>query len=329
MRGRYQPYPDLWRPKLGFIAADATMFLWIVLCIYIGSKVHDAFWTLHVLADAVMATGTGVAETGQQIDRVVTGVQSVASNLAGIDVALRNALGAVLTLISLPMDTAGKTLETIGQQLTQALQELQHNVESVLGVGSILRTAIDPLLALAQKITDLGGGVLSVGQDLQKKVRDLQQTAETLPTIRAGLFQALTPLHSLPHGIIAIGRGTVAQGQQELVAIGNLAQLMGGLAAAVPVCLALRRYVPWRLSATRSFRYLDAILRQPGATEVPATMQYLAGRAIYTLPYDRLVHYTRDPIGDWLAGHYHQLARAAMAEEGLDLKRYVARQRQE
>jgi hypothetical protein len=122
-----------------------------------------------------------------------------------------------------------------------------------------------------------------------------------------------------------MGRGTVAQGQQELVAIGNLAWLMGVLVAAVPVCVALWRYLPWRIGVTRSGHHLDAILRQPGATEVLATLQVLAGRAIYTLPYDRLVQYTPDPIGAWHSGRYYPLARAALAEEGLDLERYLRR----
>lgn len=330
MIGRYRLYPHLWHAKMRFIIADITMLLWIVLWIYVGVKVHDAFWTLHSLADAIIATGTSVSTTGTRIDQVVTGVQSVASNLAPIELALRNALTAVLNLIAAPIDAIGKTLQTIGQQLTQALQGLQHDVDGLVwGVGSTLHTAIDPLIALSRTIVDLGSSVVSSGQDLHHKVAELQKTADTLPAVRAGITRAVSPLHSIPQGIVAIGHGAVTQGQQELAAIGNLALLMGILAAAVPVCLALWRYLSWRISATQSFHNLDSILlRQQNATAVATTMQVLAGRALYTLPYERLVQYTPDPIGEWHAGHYYHLARAALAEEGLDLERYLQHQQE-
>ena len=324
MTGRYRPYPDLWGPKLRFITRDAAMVLWIVVWIALGVTVHDAFATLQVLAEAVIATGAGITATGTQIDQVVTGVQGVASTLAWMERALRHALAAVLTLVAAPLGAVARALQTIGQQLTHALEGLQHTVAgAVWGVGSTLATAVDPLLSLAHTLTDLGASVGGAGQALQAKVGDLQNIVTIAPTIQAGLARAVRPLHALPQGIMALGRGTVAHRQQELVAIGHLAWLMGVLVAAVPVAWGLWRYLRWRSGATRSFRHLDAILRQPGAAEVAATLQVLAGRALYTLPYDRLMRYTQDPLAAWHTGRYQDLARAAMADEGLDLERYL------
>jgi len=51
----------------------------------------------------------------------------------------------------------------------------------------------------------------------------------------------------------------------------------------------------------------------------------LAARAIYTMPYDRLLAYSPDPISEWREGRYYNLARATMSEEGLDVRRYLRR----
>lgn len=205
-------YPDLWRPRLGYLFADLVCLLWIALWLYIGDAVYRAVMTLSVIANGVIATG----------------------------------------------------------------------------------------------------------QAMNAAVADVQQRIDDVPLIGGNLHGLLTPLHNIPNGLID-------QGQQELAAIHHLALLLGIGVAAIPVFVTLLRYLTWRARKTRGFRNLDRMLRRPGAKAVSTTMQVLAGRALYTLPYDQLLSYSPDPIAEWREGRHYNLARATMAEEGLDLRRYLRR----
>jgi hypothetical protein len=161
-------------------------------------------------------------------------------------------------------------------------------------------------------------GVITAGRQVNDAVSQVQQAVASLPLVGSGLRDDLNPLHGVP-------RAVMATGYQELQAIHHLALLLGGVVAGVPLLAVALIYLPLRRRKARRFRSLARMVRQPGANAVSATMQVLAARALYTLPYDRLLRYSRDPIGEWREGRYYNLARAAMAEEGLDLRRYLRR----
>src|SRR5436305_8158791 len=161
-------------------------------------------------------------------------------------------------------------------------------------------------------------GVIAVGRQVNDAVSQVQQAVGGLPLVGPGLRADLNPLHGVP-------RTVMATGYQELQAIHHLALLLGGVVAGVPLLAVALIYVPLRRRRARGFRSLARMVRQPGANAVAATMQVLAARALYTLPYERLLRYSRDPIGEWREGRYYNLARAAMAEEGLDVQRYLRR----
>ena len=167
-------------------------------------------------------------------------------------------------------------------------------------------------------LSSIAGGVITVGQQVNDAVSHVQQAVGRLPLVGPALGDDLNPLHGVPHAVITTGR-------QELQAIHHLALLLGGVVAGVPLLAVALIYLPLRRRKARSFRSLARMVRQPGANAVSATMQVLAARALYTLPYDRLLRYSRDPIGEWREGRYYNLARAAMAEEGLDVQRYLRR----
>jgi len=164
----------------------------------------------------------------------------------------------------------------------------------------------------------IADGVIATGQKLNDVIAQIQQGVSGLVFVGPKLHDALNPLYGIPSALIT-------QGQSELVAIHNLAVLLGSVVAGIPIVITLFRFIPWRVRKTRGFRYLNRLLRTPGATAVTTTMQVLAGRALYTLPYDRLLHYSADPIAEWREGRYYNLARATMAEEGLDVRRYLRR----
>jgi hypothetical protein len=167
-------------------------------------------------------------------------------------------------------------------------------------------------------LQSIGKGLVANGNNVNSAVTRLQNDVATLPLVGSNLRDAFNALHGPPGALIQTGN-------DELQAVAHLATTLGVVVAAIPILIALLNFIPWRVRRTRGFRNLDYMLRQPGAGAVSTTMQVLAGRAIYTLPYDRLLDYSSDPIREWREGRYYNLARATMAEEGLDVRRYLRR----
>jgi hypothetical protein len=167
-------------------------------------------------------------------------------------------------------------------------------------------------------LSAIADGVIAVGQRVNDAVSQVQHAVGSLPLVGPALGNDLNPLHGVPRAVITTGH-------HELQAIHHLALLLGVVVAGVPLLAVALIYLPLRRRKARGFRSLARMVRQPGANAVAATMQVLAARALYTLPYDRLLRYSRDPIGEWREGRYYNLARAAMAEEGLDVQRYLRR----
>jgi len=164
----------------------------------------------------------------------------------------------------------------------------------------------------------IANGIVATGQQLGVGLSNVQGSVAGLPVVGSGLHDALGSLSGIPGSIIA-------QGQADLDAIQRLALVLGVSIGGAPLVVMLLRFIPWRIAKTRGFRNLDHLLRQPGARAVSTTMQVLAGRAIYTLPYDELLRYSPDPIAEWREGRYYNLARATMAVEGLDVRGYLHR----
>ncbi len=108
------------------------------------------------------------------------------------------------------------------------------------------------------------------------------------------------------------------------VAIHNLAVALALLIGGPPLLAGLLTYVPWRWTHTREFSSLHTVIRRVPAPDEAATLQVLAARALYTLPFHVLLQYSRNPIQEFAAGKYENLARATMAQQGLDLDRYIA-----
>ncbi len=181
-----------------------------------------------------------------------------------------------------------------------------------LYVGELVYKAIHTL-------DGIGQGLIQNGKAVDDAVTQLQNAVAGYPLgIGPNLRDAFGSLHGPPEALIQTGNG-------ELQAVAQLATLLGVVVAVIPILVVLLQFIPWRVRRTRGFRNLDLMLRQPGAGAVSTTMQVLAARAIYTMPYDRLLAYSSDPIGEWREGRYYNLARATMSEEGLDVRRYLRR----
>ena len=96
------------------------------------------------------------------------------------------------------------------------------------------------------------------------------------------------------------------------------------MVAAIPIVFALVIFLPRRLRLIADMRGIHVTLRralaQPELT--PQMLEILAGRAIYTLPYSRLLAYSRNPAEDWYLRRFEPLARAELERHGLTVERY-------
>ncbi len=201
---------------------------------------------------------------------------------------------------------------------------------------------------LVDALRVIGDGVIATGTRLDEATLHVQHSLDAIRLPRFGPFGGgrtpgfgPVPGVQLPRfgpfgggglptkGLLSpldgISRGIVRQGQDDLHAVDTLATVLGVSVGGMPLAVLLLRFVPWRIRKTRGLRSLDRLLHTPGSHDATASMELLAARALYTLPYDVLLHYSKDPIAEWRDGRHHDLAKATMAAEGLDVKRYLRR----
>jgi hypothetical protein len=120
------------------------------------------------------------------------------------------------------------------------------------------------------------------------------------------------------------GEPLVSAGQAGSRGIHQLALILGIMVAAVPLALALLIYLPRRIRLITDMQGVHVTIRRALAKPelTPQMLEILAGRAIYTLPYHRLLRYSRNPAEDWYARRFEPLARAELEQHGLSVERY-------
>lgn len=103
-----------------------------------------------------------------------------------------------------------------------------------------------------------------------------------------------------------------------------LALILGIIVATVPIFFALLIWLPRRLRLIADMRGVHVTLRRALARPelTPQMLEILAGRAIYTLPYSRLLAYSENPAEDWYLRRFEPLARAELERHGLTVERY-------
>jgi hypothetical protein len=181
-----------------------------------------------------------------------------------------------------------------------------------LFIGDVVYSAI-------MTLTTFGNAAIDAGHAVHNAIAGVQQAVSAIPLgFGDALRNSLNPLYGIPSNLIT-------SGHNEIQAVQHLALVLFLIVALTPIAAGLLVYIPWRVRKTRGFRSLNHMLRRPGANSASATMHVLAARALYTLPYDQLLQYSPDPIGEWREGRYYNLARATLAVEGLDVRRYLRR----
>src|SRR5206468_12378725 len=92
---------------------------------------------------------------------------------------------------------------------------------------------------------------------------------------------------------------------------------------------ALAILLPGRVRLIAAMRGIHVPLRralaQPELTR--QILEILAGRAIYTLPYNQLLAYPHSPAEDWYLRRFEPLPRAELEHHGLTVERYFGPRR--
>jgi hypothetical protein len=125
MTPTFKLYPDLLRPRIGYILADLGILLWVVLWIYVGNIVYNAVMTLVVFGRTAIAIGHQTHDAIAQVQHAVAGIP------LGIGGLLHDSLN--------PLYGIPGNLITAGQNEVSAVEHL------ALVLGVIV--AIVPLLA--------------------------------------------------------------------------------------------------------------------------------------------------------------------------------------
>jgi hypothetical protein len=154
---------------------------------------------------------------------------------------------------------------------------------------------------------------------LRSLVRDLLVIAALVAFALLGLW-----VHDLIDKLAVLGEGVRKVGSSIPFAgdpienlgergendVHNFANMMGVLFFALPGAALLLWYLPRRLQQIGALTAASRVL-------AGADPRLVAMRAAFSLPYGRLVAYTRDPFGDLASEHYGPLVDAALAEVGL------------
>src|SRR5438874_4622834 len=123
------------------------------------------------------------------------------------------------------------------------------------------------------------------------------------------------------------GDSLISAGQAGSRGIHLLALILAIMVTAIPLLFAVMIYAPRRARLISDMRGVHVTLRRALARpELELQMlEILAGRAIYTMPYNRLLEYSRNPAEDWYLRRFEPLARAELERHGLSVDRYLDR----
>jgi hypothetical protein len=172
---------------------------------------------------------------------------------------------------------------------------------------------------LILQLDALAQGVIKAGQTFDGWIRSFEQAVPTgVPYLSDFLRRTGEALKT--HS----GDSLISAGQAGSHAVHLLALILGIIVAAIPVVLVLMVFLPKRVRLIYDMQGAHLTIRRALARPelTPQMLEILAGRAIYTLPYHRLLAYSRNPAEDWYLRRFEPLARAELERHGLSVERY-------
>lgn len=165
--------------------------------------------------------------------------------------------------------------------------------------------AVDALSILGRGVHDAGAAVQGGFAAAADKVDDVPLAGGP---IADGLREAGD----------ATGGNVAAAGTAGVQRVHRLALLLGALTFLLPAALLLRMWLPQRIAQIKTLTNADRVLRTDGDAE---RRKLVAMRAAFSLPFETLLAYTKDPLGDLAAGRYDALVAAVAEDAGLRVAR--------
>ena len=172
---------------------------------------------------------------------------------------------------------------------------------------------------LVLQLDALAQGVINAGKTFDSWILSFQQgIPNNVPYLSDFLHRTAEALK------VHSGDSLISAGQAGSRGIHLLALILAIIVTSVPLVFALAVFLPRRLRLIADMRGIHVTLRralaQPELTS--QMLEILAGRAIYTLPYNQLLAYSRNPAEDWYLRRFEPLARAELEHHGLTVERY-------
>jgi hypothetical protein len=169
----------------------------------------------------------------------------------------------------------------------------------------------------------LAVGVINAGLTFDSWIRSFENAVPSgVPYVSDFLRQTAGALKA--HS----GDSLISAGQAGYGAIHRVALLLGIVVAVLPILVLAVIYVPGRVRLIYGMQGVHVTVKRALAHPelAPQMLEILAGRAIYTMPYQHLLRYSRNPAEDWHARRFHRLAEAELARHGLSVQRYFGDQ---
>jgi hypothetical protein len=172
---------------------------------------------------------------------------------------------------------------------------------------------------LVLQLDALAQGVINAGKTFDSWILSFEQgIPSNVPYLSDFLHRTAEALK------VHSGDSLISAGQAGSRGIHLLALILAIMVTSIPLVFALIIFVPRRLRLIVDMRGIHVTVRRALARPelAPQMLEILAGRAIYTLPYNRLLEYSRNPAEDWYLRRFEPLARAEMERHGLSVERY-------
>ncbi|MDQ6883214.1 MAG: hypothetical protein M3077_03095 [Candidatus Dormibacteraeota bacterium] len=172
---------------------------------------------------------------------------------------------------------------------------------------------------LVLQLDALAQGVIKAGTTFDSWIRSFDQSIPGgVPYLSDFLHRTAAALKT--HS----GDSLISAGQAGSHAVHLLALILAIVVAAIPIVLMLMVFLPKRVRLIYDMQGVHVTLRRALARPelTPQMLEILAGRAIYTLPYHRLLAYSHNPAEDWYLRRFEPLARAELERHGLSVERY-------
>ena len=161
-------------------------------------------------------------------------------------------------------------------------------------------------------LTILGRGVHDAGAAVQNGFNTAADKVDGVPLAGGPIADGLRAAGNDTGGPVA-DAGTRGEHRVHHVAV-----LLGLLTFLLPAATLLSRVLPERIEQVRKLSTAERVLDTHGEDE---RRRLVAMRAAFALPYETLLEYTKDPLGDLAAGRYQPLIEAIAEDAGLRVSR--------